>query len=172
MTRTTRNSDFARDVRGQGQQLGEQARRLTFGTAGLVIVTGSITLPNGGAGTTAKIALATVETDQLKWWEPTNKRWIPKQAGFYMTGCMFLGSVGLTSTNFVDILVAKNGASVAPFGAARLEKGSAAGTVGVQGSVSYPILMNGATDYLEMFGNSTLAASTGTATFWAYYLGG
>jgi hypothetical protein len=172
VTRTARSSDFARDVRGQGHSIDETARRLTFGVAGLVIVQSAVTLPNGAGGTTAKIAVTTVETDELKWWNTTNKRWIPQQAGFYMVGGFFVASVGVTTTNFIDLLVTKNGGSVAPFGAFRMEKGSAAGTVGIQGGFSYPLLMNGTTDYIELWGNSTMAATTGTATLWAYPIGG
>lgn len=112
----------------------------------------ALVMPKKAGGETEKLALATVEYDPYKWWDATNKRWIPRVSGVYMVTVFYVSvTKPLTANAFVDVQAVKNGSNTNR--AARFFAPGVAG--GVQGSATYLFTMNGTTDYVECYGNQT-----------------
>lgn len=135
-----------------------------------VLIAQEVTLPNLPAGGLGKIKMSTpaTEFDTEKWWNKANSEYVPLQAGTYLAGVHFSGTVAAAAGTFVDIGVGVNGTLLAFYQPTRLESSIAA--VGVQGDWAGLFNLNGTTDNLEVFGNSTMAGHKGWVGFWAVYI--
>jgi hypothetical protein len=116
-------------------------------------ITGSVAIPAQGAGALAKMAINTVVLDSAGWWDSANARYIPKVAGRYLVTAGYSGTVaGVGGTGLVDFAVFKNGARVPFTGQQRFQM--PATTWGGEFVITAQYVMNGTTDYLEMFGGA------------------
>jgi hypothetical protein len=132
-------------------------------------VTGSVAIPALGAGATAKMAINTVVLDSAGWWDSVNARYIPKVAGRYLVTAGYSGSVaGVGGTGLVDFAVFKNGIRVPFTGQQRFPMPST--SWGGEFVITAQYVMNGTTDYLELFGGAT-SALTGNERLEICYLG-
>jgi hypothetical protein len=129
-------------------------------------VASELTLPNKAGGSEEKLAPGTVEFDNREWWNASTHEYIPQTPGIYLAGAYFNGSVVQTSGTFADIAVAKNGSSIQ---LARCEFNTSLS--GAVMDTSTIIEMNGTSDTIELFGNSTMAANKGQCALWAVFLG-
>jgi hypothetical protein len=107
-----------------------------------------------------KVTMNAEEFDTASCFDTTNSRFTPNVAGYYQ----FTGAVIAIAATTLVVAIYKNGA-VAKYG-----NGVNTNTTGVTVATP-PILMNGTTDYVELFGfsSSTPTMSTGTA---GCYFGG
>lgn len=106
-------------------------------------------------GVNTKVQFDTVVIDTNSWWDAANYRYIPQIPGYYR----FDYSVGLNGTSVVILQssLQKNGATI-NMGFRLL--GTLATTVGGMGSAaSILVLMNGTTDYVEVFGQVNAASN-------------
>lgn len=112
-----------------------------------------------GTGGEAKLAISTVDFDTAGWWDATNTRYTPKLPGYYQCTVSFSGALAIASGNIVDVVIAKTGA---PGVTARFES-SISGS-GALATATSLVQCNGSTDYIEMWGSSSVAGQTGTCT--------
>jgi hypothetical protein len=120
----------------------------------------------GGFNTDVKVAFDTVDIDTASWWDATNHRYTPQQAGYYKVSSQIFaapGIGGLTTLTSAYVFIAKNGTVVAQGGV-----GLAATTLGPTFSgISDIVHCNGSTDYIETdadLGGTGTASITGNAT--------
>jgi hypothetical protein len=132
---------------------------------------GAYTLPNLGAGDVAKIDLPYNLNfgNADGWWDETNYRWVPQVAGYYLFVCYFVADVALSTADFVDLAVFKNGTGSGGDEADRWT--NAVAGIGAQFSTTALWNMNGSTDYVEAWGNSTMASNTGYVVLSGTYQG-
>lgn len=132
-------------------------------------ITGSVPIPAQGAGALAKMAINTVVLDTAGWWNTSLARYVPQLAGRYLATAGYSGTVaGPGGTGLVDFAVYKNGARVA--GTGQMREQAPAASWGGEYVVTGQFVMNGTTDYLEMFGG-TGAALAGNERLDIAYIG-
>lgn len=143
-----------------------------LGRAGTIAatITGAISLPaNGALGGISKIALNTVVVDTNGWWDAvTNKRYVPQLAGRYLVTAGFHGTAaGTAGATIWDLAVAVNGTAVAT------NRYPVNTGYGPELIVARQVIVNGATDFVELFGAQSASgtAITGTEQMDIVYLG-
>lgn len=121
-------------------------------------VTGNVAFPHNTllAYKVEKLAIGTVVYDTAGWWNAASKRWIPKIAGLYTVFASMAQTEGMkTAGHFVDINISKNGTSIAP-GPVRVSYiKNPEGDLGLELNQALTVMMNGTTDFIELFGNNT-----------------
>jgi hypothetical protein len=112
------------------------------------------------ASTFTKIttALATETKDQQGWWDHANSKFLPNKSGSYL---IIAGmQIALADQSSAIVLVRLNGSDYAHLARGWMSAASGTPNAGVSGSTI--VLLNGTTDYVEMFAyqNDTVARST------------
>jgi hypothetical protein len=135
---------------------------------GILKVHGSVVMPHNAPGTLSKIEINTVDSDVMGWWNPLTHRYTPQTSGFYNIGVSYVDSVtALASGLAIDLGIFKNGASLPAKSDLPVRIESSNSALGAQGTGSWLVEMNGTTDYIEVWGNSTEASKTGDIGLWA-----
>lgn len=111
------------------------------------------------ANVNTKVQFNTVAIDTNSWWDAANYRYVPQIPGYYR----FDYSVGLngTSVTILQSSLQKNGVTINT--GFRLLGTLATTTAGMGSAASILVLMNGTTDYVEIFG--LVNASSGASFF-------
>jgi hypothetical protein len=125
-------------------------------------ITGSLSMPGEGSpGVFVKIQCNTVVVDSAGWWNTGTKRYVPQVAGRYSVSADFTGTAAGVAGGFWDLAVSRNGATgAAPAtNGAYLNRQPSSATFGPDMQSCGEFIMNGTTDYIELFGG----ASSGTA---------
>ena len=119
-------------------------------------ITGSVPIPAQGAGAQAKMAINTVALDTAGWWNTGQARYIPKVAGRYLATAGYSGTVaGTGGGGLVDLAIFKNGARLPNTGLIREYMPPT--NWGGEFCVTAQMVMNGSSDYLELWGGATTA---------------
>jgi hypothetical protein len=118
-------------------------------------VTGTATMTAQGAGAVAKMVMNTVVLDSAGWWDSVNARYVPKVAGRYLVTASFVATIAGTGSGSADLGVGKNG-SASPL-QAFMRVPIPTTPYGVDFGVTGQYVMNGSTDYLEVFGGAASA---------------
>lgn len=101
---------------------------------------------NSTTAGTQKVPFDAVNFDTNSIWDATNKRFIPKKAGYYQVNVR----VCLASANNLVAMIGKNGTAIRAIG-------PDAGTSSFAGGGSDLVYCNGTTDYIEAFIYTTAA---------------
>lgn len=116
-------------------------------------INGEVVMPKEAPGGNAKLAIATVQYDTAGYWDATNKRYTPQKAGVYWVACFILDVGAATLANkFMGIQIKRNKARIGENLEMRMMQAGIA-EAGLQGGYSLLAVMNGSTDFLEIFGN-------------------
>jgi hypothetical protein len=116
-------------------------------------VTGTESFPGESSpGTVGKIACNTVVVDNKSWWDSTNKRYTPQLAGRYTAKAYFAATAVGDAATLWDLEIAQN--SVTAYTAAPLWLNRLPSSIsyGPNITVVAEFIMNGSTDYIELFG--------------------
>jgi hypothetical protein len=116
-------------------------------------ITGNVSIPATSAGAVAKMALNTVVQDSAGWWNVSSSRYEPKVAGRYLATAGFVATIVGTGSGMCDLAVVKNGSPSTVMGITRVPMPPA--SYGVEMQVHGQFVMNGTTDYLELWGGAT-----------------
>jgi hypothetical protein len=125
-----------------------------------LLVSGALSLTQQTAGTLAKLAVNTIVKDTAGWWDSTNNRYVPQRPGLYLVTVAFLATEALADQQVADVAAITNGPALTPVYSRWIASGS---TLGPDGGASGLVLMNGTTDWLEIWGGTTkFAGCTGS----------
>lgn len=127
----------------------------------VVRITGSEPLVRSPTGTNAKLAINTVVLNAEGWWNTSSKRFIPQLAGRYLlTAYCSGGAVGGAGDTINDLAFCKNGVT-SPLACVRRVP-AALSTYGPELAITYQVIMNGSSDYIELWGSIGHATLTTT----------
>ncbi len=88
----------------------------------------------------------------MGWWDASALRYIPQRRGLYLVAVAYNGTQQVADQGLVDVVAYKNGAATFEAFMRWIASGS---SYGPNGGASGLILMNGTSDYLELWGGTT-----------------
>lgn len=123
-------------------------------------VTGAVSLPaNAALGGISKIALNTVAVDTNTWWNTGTARYVPQIAGRYLVTAQFHGTAaGTAGATVWDLVITVNGAAVTT------NRYPVNTGYGPELLVAGQVILNGSTDYVELWGAQSASATAITGT--------
>jgi hypothetical protein len=159
----------------QGAQGAQGAQGPTAASPAVFQVHAAVTLPVASAGTFAAIGFggAGADFDTLGGWVSGSSIYRPNIAGYYWVQVSYIGNYDQDSGTIVEINPGKNGNAIVgsyPLGYGRVE---AVGGFASKLTAGALIYLNGTTDYVGMFGNSTDSGSSqaGSAAIQVFAVG-
>lgn len=121
-------------------------------------IQGKTPLAEGPPGTLVKLPISVVNWDVSGWWDAGAKRFIPQRKGLYLVSIAWFGEQSVEPAHWSDICAAKNGALIVSIFS---RQQSASNAAGPEGGTSGIVVMNGTTDFLELFGGCVNGAAVG-----------